>query len=1063
MVRCSKFIITLLLVLSSFCARAVDLPKIEQIRAEKGELVVVASIPSGLKKLTLLSRLKADGSAWEPRAVARVDGAGGRVTFRVPNSDRLELLTVKGEAADALPAFLYEGTNAFLARGNGAMLMNGSEPEGFPTGAPSAGNSRDATREVVEADIYKVRGDTLYLFNQRRGLQVIDISNPDAPHIRGTLKVGGFGEDLYLLPGNEVVLLAQEGCYYWGGNSEVMIVNAGTPTPTVQATVSVEGAVTESRLVGTALYVASTSYRQIRTGDAVQYENGTWVTSIDLAAPANPVIRSKKWFPGTGHVVSATDKFFFVCLQDYRFWDNAWSSRTTIKILDCSAPDGTLVEKGSVFAYGAINDKFKLNLSGDVLTAVSFRWGANTEVETFSLADAANPVKLGSLTVIKNEQLFATRFDGNTLYVVTFQRIDPLWVIDLSNSARPSIVGELEVPGWSTFIHPMGDRLLALGIDNDNGQRVALSLFDVSNKAKPTLASKVTLDQYSWTEGNYNEKAFKVMEEAGLILLPYTGSATNSFHNRVQLVDFSPDALRLRGFISHELQARRAFLHKDRVLSFSARELIAVTVDNRDNPQVTANLRLSWPVDRVFAHGDFLVQVENGGLGRPRLHVAARTAPSEILATHTLSNTAPIVAAVARGSRLYVAQQAQSSLTVPGSTNGYRFEGLLLSAYTLSALPALEFIGAATGPEQTEWPAQDYHAVWPKEDLLVLVGQTHGGWWWRSDAIFAGAPAGRGWGMPWWGGSSGRTLLAFQTRDTGPSFASSATIEPTNSYSTPSLPLALNGMIYQSHSVAEAITNGTYTVVETKYRAQVVTKTNVTTSRVETSPGVFETRSETNVFSATEFYPEGLVTNTYPRYLYATRHLLNVVDYENPSAPTVRRPVNIPGELRGMAANGAAIYTVGQRFSTNQDSYEYWLDVSAYDGVSAFLVDSLKMDAADYLSAWDGVDGILIPSMKESQLKRFELDVASAKLKVTDAEALPPVHTEVTAKGSRFVTRSDNELRVWAVDAAGELSLLRSGRSEGCHWIDITRSDVDSANWIWAPLGEYGVARVPTE
>src|SRR5947209_8064380 len=76
-------------------------------------VLVVGNVPAGLKKVTLQSRQRFDGSAWEPRAVLRLDGNGGRVTFRVPKSAKLEVLRIQADPDDLLPASFYRGTNSF--------------------------------------------------------------------------------------------------------------------------------------------------------------------------------------------------------------------------------------------------------------------------------------------------------------------------------------------------------------------------------------------------------------------------------------------------------------------------------------------------------------------------------------------------------------------------------------------------------------------------------------------------------------------------------------------------------------------------------------------------------------------------------------------------------------------------------------------------------------------------------------------------------------------------------------------------------------------------------------
>ena len=166
----------------------------------------------------------------------------------------------------------------------------------------------------------------------------------------------------------------------------------------------------------------------------------------------------------------ATDRFLFIA--GIRSAD----SRPVIRLFDISAPDGTVAAASTLQPIGEVKDKFKMNLDGDVLTVVSELWAVSTRqtwVETFSLADPSAPQKLGSLKLIEGETLLATRFDGHRLYVVTFRQVDPLWIIDLSDPAQPKVAGELQVPGWSTYIHPLGSRLITVGMGDTSGWRAS--------------------------------------------------------------------------------------------------------------------------------------------------------------------------------------------------------------------------------------------------------------------------------------------------------------------------------------------------------------------------------------------------------------------------------------------------------------------------------------------------------------------------------------------------------------------------------------------------------------
>ena len=110
-----------------------------------------------------------------------------------------------------------------------------------------------------------------------------------------------------------------------------------------------------------------------------------------------------------------------------------------------------------------------------------------------TLPNANRPAAIGK----PGEQIYAVKFVGPRAYVVTFRRIDPLYVLDLSNPADPKTLGELEIPGYSDYLFPIGDSLL-LGVGKDANeagvaQGVKVALMDVADPAKPLLRSSMVL------------------------------------------------------------------------------------------------------------------------------------------------------------------------------------------------------------------------------------------------------------------------------------------------------------------------------------------------------------------------------------------------------------------------------------------------------------------------------------------------------------------------------------------------------------------------------------------
>ena len=126
-----------------------------------------------------------------------------------------------------------------------------------------------------------------------------------------------------------------------------------------------------------------------------------------------------------------------------------------------------------------------------------------------------------------NEELYGVRFFGDKLYLVTFERIDPLYVLDLSNPIDPLIAGELEVTGFSDFLHPVNDELL-MGLGQDEDNLVKLELFNVAGV--PYSLGSISLGkaedaQASYSEARYNRHAFTyqvLSESKDRFLVPAT-------------------------------------------------------------------------------------------------------------------------------------------------------------------------------------------------------------------------------------------------------------------------------------------------------------------------------------------------------------------------------------------------------------------------------------------------------------------------------------------------------------------------------------------------------------
>jgi len=115
------------------------------------------------------------------------------------------------------------------------------------------------------------------------------------------------------------------------------------------------------------------------------------------------------------------------------------------------------------------------------------------------------------------ERVYSARFIGNKGYIVTFRQTDPFYILDLSDPKKPEMTGELKIPGYSSYLHPVKDDLI-LGIGKE-GSKVKLSLFDVSDSTDPKEVDKYMLDEYH-SEALHNHHAFMMDAKHQVFFLP---------------------------------------------------------------------------------------------------------------------------------------------------------------------------------------------------------------------------------------------------------------------------------------------------------------------------------------------------------------------------------------------------------------------------------------------------------------------------------------------------------------------------------------------------------------
>jgi hypothetical protein len=267
----------------------------------------------------------------------------------------------------------------------------------------------------------------------------------------------------------------------------------------------------------------------------------TTVVSFDLArddeAPTTATLESR---PGA---VYASQDALYVAVSHRKSGGGRWYSFASAsdevsdvhKFRIGKSPRDTRYVASGVVPGHVLNQFAMDELGGGLRIATTRGKVPDPKVESAVSVLAEAPggalVRVGAVDhLAPGEDIRAVRFDGDRGYVVTFKKTDPLFVIDLADPARPGVLGELKIPGFSTYLHRIDrDHLMSIGFDADDHGDFAyfdgllLQLFDVTKPTEPKLLHRAKLGtRGSSSEAATNHLAFNYLPERGLLAVPMT-------------------------------------------------------------------------------------------------------------------------------------------------------------------------------------------------------------------------------------------------------------------------------------------------------------------------------------------------------------------------------------------------------------------------------------------------------------------------------------------------------------------------------------------------------------
>lgn len=258
----------------------------------------------------------------------------------------------------------------------------------------------------------------------------------------------------------------------------------------------------------------------------IDVDRGLWATTTDAlmadaqlvyGSPTSLYLATEKWIDPATPVSQLPSQ-----------------QTTQIDRFDATAPDSTtFVASGEVPGY-LLNQYSMSEWHGYLRVASTSTpdwWGGavpQAPSQSYVTVLATNGSRLtpvGQLSGLgTGQKIYSVRFVGDSGYVVTFRQVDPLYTLDLSDPTAPRVAGQLELQGYSSYLHPIGNGLL-LGVGQDVGASnepsgSQLELFDVSDPTAPRLLQKTTLGVGSASQVNYDHHAFLFWPPTGLAVLP---------------------------------------------------------------------------------------------------------------------------------------------------------------------------------------------------------------------------------------------------------------------------------------------------------------------------------------------------------------------------------------------------------------------------------------------------------------------------------------------------------------------------------------------------------------
>ena len=481
---------------------------------------------------------------------------------------------------------LKDGTVVTSVASNSSGVVNESYNNTTSGSAADHAETNTQTQGVDEGDIIKTDNRYIYFVGSdgsgNKKLKIIDTHTMTAVYNSYLYDENGdiiWVSDMYLKDNILVAVCAKKAAYNTYASSSVMIdavysTSANTvivsyditnrANPKLIRRETQDGSYRSSRLIGNILYTVSQYYIRAENEETLENVCIPKVSGAEIACdciylPENMGdsyicmtaldISDNDGRISAVAVLGETDNFycsqntFYIVADKHNYDDGLKLGYDTNTIINAFSLDGLNI---SYTATGEVKgstakSQYSFDEYDNVLRVATTYYNYKTQKNESSVYTLdENLDVIGKLEDIANNELIkSVRYMGERAYIVTFRNTDPLFAIDLSDPKNPKVLGELKLPGYSAYLHPIGENLLlGIGYDGDANNAdfnsVKVSLFDISDPVNLKELDNVVLNNTS-TSVNYNPKALIYKADEGIIGLPvhsnnYDGNDEYSYY-----------------------------------------------------------------------------------------------------------------------------------------------------------------------------------------------------------------------------------------------------------------------------------------------------------------------------------------------------------------------------------------------------------------------------------------------------------------------------------------------------------------------------------------------------